>query len=119
MMHKQDFCRGLGKVSNNLLDTMSHNEPVFTPEGSSSYGYTGEIEDENGLVYLRARYYSHDLGTFLSEDPHEGDFANPMSMNGYAYAHGDPINNTDPSGMVVCSDLQPNSSQMRECLLRV
>lgn len=119
MMHKQDFCIGLGKVSSNLLGAMSHDEQVFTPEGSSSYGYTGEIEDENGFVYLRARYYSHELGEFLSLDPHEGDIGNPMSLNGYAYAHGNPINNTDPSGRRICSDAGSGESALYTCVDQV
>ena len=35
----------------------------------SPYGYTGEWwEDEVGLLYLRARWYQPETGTFLSRD---------------------------------------------------
>lgn len=87
----------------------------------TSYGYTGEIEDPNGLVYLRARYYSHELGIFLSKDPIQGNFNDPMSLNGYAYAHGNPVNNTDPSGTSICSDLtqESNPTGLHNCLSHV
>jgi len=82
-------------------------------------GFTGEPIDANDLVYLRSRYYDPDLGTFLSLDPSEGDITIPMSLNGYAYAFGNPVNNTDPSGMVVCSDLEPTAAQRGECFRKL
>src|SRR5690606_8554145 len=74
-----------------------YDEVIGTPQ--SPFGYAGEMQDENRLVYLRARYYSRDLGTFVSQDPSEGSMNDPMSLNGYAYAHGNPVNKTDPSGL--------------------
>lgn len=66
----------------------------------TAHGYTGEMEDDNGLVFLRARYYHQDTGTFVSQDPLEGDISGPMSLNRYTYAYGNPVNNTDLSGMI-------------------
>jgi RHS repeat-associated protein len=62
------------------------------------YGFTGEIEDENGLLYLRARYLSSQFGNFLSLDPLEGMVDRPMSLNGYSYVEGNPVNWTDACG---------------------
>ncbi|MBK8139223.1 MAG: RHS repeat-associated core domain-containing protein [Chloroflexi bacterium] len=81
--------------------------------------FTGEPIDSNGLVYLRSRYYDPDSGSFLSLDPSEGDITIPMSLNGYAYAYGNPLNSTDPSGMVVCSDLKPTVAQRGECFRKL
>lgn len=67
-------------------------------------GFTGEPIDANDLVYLRNRYYHPELGTFLSMDPYEGDFNDPMSLNRYAYVQGNPVNLTDPSGLCGADD---------------
>lgn len=62
-------------------------------------GYTGSFYDhEAGLVYLNARFYSPELGCFLSEDTVEGNEEELMTLNRYAYCKQDPVNYTDPSG---------------------
>ena len=62
-------------------------------------GYTGSFYDhEAGLVYLNARFYSPQLGCFLSEDTVEGNEEELMTLNRYAYCKQDPVNYTDPSG---------------------
>ncbi|NJL54600.1 RHS repeat-associated core domain-containing protein [bacterium] len=66
---------------------------------NSPYGFVGQWTDQNGLVHMGARYYNPPTGTFISPDPLEGDPRNPMSLNAYAYAHDNPINLTDPSGL--------------------
>lgn len=58
----------------------------------SGYGFTGEQVDPNELVYLRARYYDPNVGVFASLDPFEGVIDDPMSLNGYSYVNGNPIN---------------------------
>ena len=55
---------------------------------SKEFGFTGEPIDANDLVYLRNRYYNPELGTFLSMDPYEGDFNDPMSLNRYGMCQG-------------------------------
>lgn len=44
------------------------------------------------LLYLRARWYAVETGTFLSRDPVEGE---PP----YLYGRGNPTNIIDPSGL--------------------
>ncbi len=41
--------------------------------GESVYGFTGEVTDPSGLVYLRARYYLPGNGRFITRDSWEGD----------------------------------------------
>ena len=61
--------------------------------------YAGEYWDQDAqLLYLRARWYDPKIGRFISADPFEGKQRDPRSLNRYAYAHGDPVHNTDPSG---------------------
>lgn len=68
--------------------------------GNSFLGIGGEQYDPiTGLYYLRARYYDPQAGRFLSSDPLEGDDTYPLTLNKYAYAGSDPVNNSDPSGL--------------------
>jgi RHS repeat-associated protein len=67
--------------------------------GETIFGYAGEIQDEQGLVYLRARYYDPaNIGRFLSMDTWEGDSDQPMDYNLWLYGNADPVNNIDPDG---------------------
>jgi RHS repeat-associated protein len=53
------------------------------------------IVPELNLYYMRARWYEGGTGRFLSEDP----LGLGGGMNPYIYAHDDPINGQDPSGL--------------------
>ena len=65
-------------------------------------GFTGHIKDKaTGLNYMQARYYDPVIGRFLSIDPVTfGQTGNPTHFNRYAYCGNNPINCTDPTGMV-------------------
>jgi RHS repeat-associated protein len=68
-------------------------------ERETSYGFTGEQEDSaTGLLYLRARYYSSSLKTFMNRDPWEGTGWRPGTLNYYTYALNNPLKYTDPFG---------------------
>lgn len=75
-------------------------EPFGAPitGGASSYGFSGEWQDTTGLVFLRARFYSPELGIFLSRDPFPGFQTQPASLSSYLYAYNNPVLLTDPSG---------------------
>ena len=65
------------------------------------FGYTGEWwEDDVGLLYLRARWYQPETGTFLSRDAVE-------SEPPYQYVRGNPFNLTDPSGFQASDPTDP------------
>jgi RHS repeat-associated protein len=73
---------------------------------SGGYRYTGRRLDPetlasasqpSGLYYYRARTYSPTWGRFLQPDPS----GYPAGPNLYAYVNNDPLNNVDPSGLVV------------------
>lgn len=63
--------------------------------------FTGKPRDaETGLDYFGARYNSSAQGRFLSPDPLNGTLANPQSWNRYLYTLDNPVNFTDPTGML-------------------
>lgn len=65
----------------------------------SDLGYNGEYFDADlGMIYLRARWYDPSTGRFHTRDPYQGSFEDPMSMQAYLFAHGDPESMLDPSG---------------------
>ncbi len=53
---------------------------------------------EEGLLFLRARYYDPATGRFISRDPFEGVLRDPASLHRYLYANANPISNYDPTG---------------------
>ncbi|MBB5629253.1 polymorphic toxin-type HINT domain-containing protein [Sphaerisporangium krabiense] len=62
-------------------------------------GFLGKIEDDQtGLDYLSARYYDPALAKFVSTDPLL-DLTRPGWANPYAYAGGDPVGLSDPTGL--------------------
>jgi RHS repeat-associated protein len=50
--------------------------------------------------YLRARYYDPSTGRFGQLDPYNGTTGNPTTIPGYTYSNGDPVNRSDPTGML-------------------
>ena len=66
----------------------------------NEYLYAGEQFDANiGFYYLRARYFNNDTGRFITSDPFFGNTFEPMSLHKYLYAHANPIDNVDPTGL--------------------
>jgi RHS repeat-associated protein len=60
------------------------------------FQYTGQAWfPELGLYHYKARFYDPATGRFLQTDP----IGMAGGMNLYAYAGGDPVNASDPSGM--------------------
>ncbi len=76
-------------------------QSIATTGRLSSLGYSGETFDAaTQQQYLRARFYNSANGRFNRLDPFAGNTQDPQSLNKYAYVHGDPIGNTDPSGNI-------------------
>ena len=59
------------------------------------------MADPVGLVHMNGRVYDPRLGRFLQADPYVGDPSSMLSLNRYAYAHGNPLANVDPSGHII------------------
>ena len=61
--------------------------------------YAGYVYDtETKLYYLQARYYDPATARFISRDPDTGDEDDPITMNGYTYADGNPVMMVDADG---------------------
>jgi RHS repeat-associated protein len=66
------------------------------------YRYTGEQLDTNtGMYYLRARFLDVAIGRFVASDPWAGEIFRPISLNKRIYTENDPVNHTDPSGLII------------------
>lgn len=72
---------------------------------SNPFQYDGrEFDTETGAYYYRARYYDHDTGRFISEDPVAFDGDGP---NFYTFVENDPTNAIDPWGLRLCRTTLP------------
>jgi len=74
-------------------------ERTSTQEGTEKFGTY--FSDAPGQDYAEQRYYNNGTGRFWSVDPggmKSAKAADPTSLNRYAYAGGDPVNNFDPTG---------------------
>lgn len=66
------------------------------------FGYNGRdgvVTDANGLIYMRARYYSPILRRFINADIIHGEISSAVTLNRYAYANGNPVSFVDPFGL--------------------
>ncbi|MFD1830390.1 polymorphic toxin-type HINT domain-containing protein [Streptomyces desertarenae] len=81
-------------------------DPFGNPRGTESADWPGRrsflgtgIDDPaTGLTHIGAREYDPVVGRFISADPLI-DIADPMQMNGYAYANNSPVTLSDPTGL--------------------
>jgi RHS repeat-associated protein len=94
--------RGVVNGSGSLTGTTSYDawgntETSGGLTATTPFGYVGGYTDADGLVFLLARYYDPSTGQFLSVDPLVGQTLQP-----YAYADGNPVSNTDPTGESSC-----------------
>ncbi len=90
----------------NVTDTFKYDTygKLNARTGSSEiiFGYNGRdgvVTDSNGLIYMRARYYSPDMHRFVNADILHGEISDSTSLNRYAYVNGNPVIYTDPTGL--------------------
>ncbi len=91
-----DFVDPSGALTNAATrDAFGNPKPVRSP---ISIGFSGGIEDPaTGLVTLGARTYDPALGRWLQPDP---ALLSGTDANLYRYSAGDPVNLTDPTGLI-------------------
>jgi dUTP pyrophosphatase len=76
----------------------------ITDSLSTNYQWTGGETDESGMYYFNARYYSPEIGRFISVDPAvimRMDISTEELCNPYMYARNNPISYTDVTGFAV------------------
>jgi RHS repeat-associated protein len=85
-------------TAGNLAERVNY-EPFGDSNGSAltRYDYTGRERDSaTGLLYYRARWTDPKQGRFISEDP----IGFRGGLNLYAYVGNNPINHSDPRGLI-------------------
>jgi RHS repeat-associated protein len=104
----------------NLIDYYPYGTDRVNVQSSlyaNSHKFTDQEKDnESGLYYFDARYFSPELGKFIQSDPmalylvNEQQLknklgkelweilSNPIALNAYAYANGNPVIYVDPNG---------------------
>ena len=66
---------------------------------ANPYIFTGRrFDDETGLYCYRNRYYSAELGRFVSRDPLRGMLVQPQTLQRHLYVTNNPVNLVDPTG---------------------
>ena len=80
--------------------TISSETTNFSVANANPIRYRGYYyDDDTGLYYCNARYYSPKWHRFISPD--STSYLDPESVNGlnlYCYCNNDPVNYADPSG---------------------
>ena len=94
----------------NITDTFEYDtygKMIFrTGTSKVIFGYNGRdgvVTEDNGLIYMRARYYSPEMRRFINADIIAGGISNAITLNRYAYANGNPVSYVDPFGLSVGS----------------
>jgi len=93
-------------MTGNITDTFKYDTygKMISRTGTSSiiFGYNGRdgvVTDKNGLLYMRARYYSPEMKRFINADIVHGEISDSTSLNRYSYVNGNPVSFTDPFGL--------------------
>jgi len=93
-----------GTESGGTWDTHLENVGSRIPNEKTHHRFTGHyLDDETGLYYFGARYYSAELGRFCSADglfvgSPEECVGSPLECGLYWYAGNNPLKYVDPSG---------------------
>ncbi|WP_187344208.1 polymorphic toxin-type HINT domain-containing protein [Streptomyces sp. 3211.6] len=100
-------CPAAGLLRPATAVTRRKSDPDGNPRGGQPANWPGNrtflggVDDSStGLTHIGAREYEPSTGRFISVDPII-DITDPLQMNGYTYANGNPITNSDPSGLMI------------------
>jgi len=86
-------------------DYLPFGEELNPPSGAQPRHFTGKERDqETGLDYFGARYYSAETARFTTIDPiftWKENLVDPQRWNRYAYVRNNPLRYTDPDGRAI------------------
>ena len=81
-------------------EAVASQRPGHVSSQATSLLYAGDhFDTDSQSYYLRARWYDSLSGRFNRMDPFPGNNQDPQSLHKYLYAHCNPINGADPTGM--------------------
>ena len=111
-------CRGstiaITNASGNITDTFAYDTygKLINRTGINKiiFGYNGRdgvVTDDNGIIYMRARYYSPVMKRFINADVIAGAISNAITLNRFAYANGNPVSFVDPFGLTAERGTEP------------
>ncbi|HYG80343.1 MAG TPA: RHS repeat-associated core domain-containing protein [Pyrinomonadaceae bacterium] len=101
----QPFGEELGAVGMRLSDS------DYGTASSARQKYAGMEKDEaSGMSHTLWRKYDSKSGRWTSPDPYGGSMtvADPQSFNRYTYVNNDPVNLTDPTGLINSMSIFPH-----------
>ena len=108
---------GITDESGNIIDTLKYdtygNVTEHIGDSFVIFGYNGRdgvVTDRNGLLHMRARYYSPAIRRFVNADILHGEISDSTSLNRYSYVNGNPVSFVDPFGLVA-DDKSSNNSK--------
>jgi RHS repeat-associated protein len=120
----QGSIRHLTDRNGNITDSFTYdaNGNVIARTGSTDlrFLFRGEqLNPNTGWYHLRARWMDPKAGRFASQDTFPGFNNDPRSLHKYAFAHNDPINLLDPSGMFSINEAMAGINVLATALVGV
>ena len=114
----------LTNINGIVTDTFSYDTygKLLSHIGASDviFGYNGRdgvVTDANGLICMRARYYSPEMRRFVNADIVPGQISNAVTLNRFSYANGNPVSWIDPLGL--CADKEHSPKELETSMLNV
>ena len=111
-------------ASGNITDTFEYDtygkQISHTGDSNIIFGYNGRdgvVTDNNGLIYMRERYYSPEIRRFINADIIPGEITNAITLNRYAYANGNPVSNIDPFGLSVLDWIKDKCNEAKDSVV--
>ncbi|MHB8318667.1 MAG: RHS repeat-associated core domain-containing protein [Acidimicrobiales bacterium] len=106
--------RGVLNSTGTLTTVQSYSpygiDTVAGTPGTTPFGFQGAYLDPGGLLYMVNREYDPSSAQFLQVDP-----ALNLTAQVYNFANGDPVNGSDPLGLLCLDALDPFSSGFGQC----